>query len=124
MKRRLLLICLLGLMPLVLRAQSASGGGKVSGGGSIMAPATSSHYVTLTWTASTTSGVTGYNVYRSNTTGEPYTKLTSTALGATTATYTDSSVIAGTTYYYAATALVGSTESGYSTQASATVPTP
>jgi fibronectin type 3 domain-containing protein len=122
MKRRLLLICLLGLMPGVLRAQSASGGGKVTGGGSIMAPTTTSHSVTLSWTASTTSGVTGYNVYRSTTTGGPYTKLTATAVSGTT--YTDSSVTAGATYYYVATALVGSSESGYSNQTSATVPTP
>ncbi|HXJ91311.1 MAG TPA: fibronectin type III domain-containing protein [Terriglobia bacterium] len=122
MRKRLLLLCLLGLMPVALRAQSASGGGKVSGGGSIMAPAAPSHSVTLTWTASTTSGVTGYNVYRSTTTGGPYTKLTSTAVTGTS--YTDSSVTAGSTYYYVATALVGTSESGYSTQASATVPTP
>jgi hypothetical protein len=122
MKRRLILICLLVIMPVVSRAQTASGAGKVTGGGSIMAPAGSSHYVTLTWTASTTTGVTGYNVYRSQTTGGPYTKLTATAVTGTT--YTDSTVTAGTTYYYVATALVGSSESGYSTQASATVPTP
>jgi fibronectin type 3 domain-containing protein len=124
MKKQLLLICLLGLMPVVSRAQVVSGAGSITGGGSLMQSASPSHSVTLTWTASTTSGVTGYNVYRSATTGGPYTKLTSTALGATTTTYTDSSVIAGATYYYVATALVGSTESGYSTQASAAVPTP
>jgi fibronectin type 3 domain-containing protein len=120
MKRRLILICLLVLVPIVSRAQTATGGGKATGGGSIVA--TPSHSVTLTWTASTTSGVTGYNVYRSSTTGGPYTKLTATAVTGTT--YTDSSVTAGTTYYYVATALVGSSESGYSNQASATVPTP
>ena len=122
MKRRLLVVCLLGLMPAVLRAQNASGGGKVSGGGSIMTPGTTSHSVTLTWTASTTTGVTGYNVYRSTSSSGPYTKLTSTAVSGTT--YTDSSVTAGATYYYVATALVGTNESGYSNQASATVPTP
>ena len=122
MKRQLLVICLLGLMPGTLRAQRASAGGKVSGGGFITAPAATSHSVTLTWTASTTTGVTGYNVYRSTTTGGPYTKLTSTAVTGTT--YTDNSVTAGATYYYVATALVGSSESGYSGQASATVPTP
>src|SRR5215472_16701480 len=122
MKRRLLVMCVLGLMPVLLRAQTASGGGKVSGGGSIMAPVTPSHSVTLAWTASTSSGVTGYNVYRSATTGGPYTKLTTTAVTGTT--YTDASVTAGATYYYVATALVGASESGYSNQASATVPTP
>jgi hypothetical protein len=122
MKKQLLLICLLGLMPVVLGAQVVSGGGSITGGGSMMPSASPSHSVTLTWTASTTSGVTAYNIYRSQTTGGPYTKLTATAVATTT--YTDSSVIAGTTYYYVATALVGSAESGYSIQASATVPTP
>lgn len=125
MKRLLLLIlmlCLSALTPTVSRAQKASGAGKAAGAGSIMSPGSSSHYVTLTWTASTTPGVTGYNIYRSLTTGGTYTKLTPTAVSGTT--YTDSNVTAGITYYYVATALVGSSESGYSNQASATVPTP
>jgi hypothetical protein len=124
MKNQFLLICLLGLVPVVSRAQVVSGGGSVTGAGSIMSPASPSHYVTMTWTASTTSGVTGYNVYRSQTSGTSYTKLTSTPLSATTTTYTDPGVTAGATYYYVATALVGTSESGYSNQATAIVPTP
>jgi hypothetical protein len=120
MTRRLLLICLLGLMPVVLRAQSTSGGGSVTGGGQVMNPVNPQHSVTLTWAASTTSGVTGYNVYRSTTNGGPYTQLTSTPVTGTT--YTDTSVAPLTTYYYVVTALVGSSQSGYSGAASALVP--
>ena len=120
MERRLLLICLLGLMPAVLRAQSAKGAGSFAGGGQVMNPVNPSHSVTLTWTASTSSGVTGYYVFRSTTNGGPYTQLTSTAVTGTT--YTDTSVSALTTYYYVVTALVGSSQSGYSSQASALVP--
>ncbi len=120
MKRRLLLICLLGLMPVALGAQTTSGGGSITGVGQVMNPMNPSHSVTLTWTASTSSGVTGYYVFRSTTNGGPYTQITSTAVTGTT--YTDSSVTALTTYYYVVTTLVGSTQSGYSSQASAMVP--
>ncbi|HEY6290504.1 MAG TPA: fibronectin type III domain-containing protein [Terriglobia bacterium] len=123
MKRVLLVLFLLGLSRAACHSQTATGTGSISGGGSLSMLATT-HSASLTWTASTSSGVTGYNVYRSTTNGGPYTKLTSSPLGATATAYTDSSVTAGTTYYYMATALVGSSESGYSGQASATVPTP
>lgn len=81
-----------------------------------------SHSATLTWTAST-SAVSGYNVYRSTISGGPYTKLNSSLI--TTTSYTDSTVQAGLTYYYVLTS-VDSTgvESVFSTQVSATIPTP
>jgi hypothetical protein len=84
---------------------------------------TSSHSATLNWTASTSTNVVGYYIYRGTQTGGPYTKVNSTAVAATT--YTDSNVLAGTTYYYVVTAVNGSgQESGYSSQVSATIPTP
>ena len=80
------------------------------------------HFVDLTWTAST-SIVAGYNIYRSASSGGPYVKQNSTLAVGTT--YTDSSVLSGQTYYYVATAVDASNnESGYSNEASATVPTP
>jgi hypothetical protein len=81
-----------------------------------------SHSVTLTWTASAPA-VSGYNVYRSTISGGPYTKLNSSFI--TTTSYTDSTVQAGLTYYYVVTS-VDSTgvESVFSTQVSATIPTP
>lgn len=81
------------------------------------------HSVTLTWTASSSSGVTGYDVFRSQTTGGPYTQVNSSALSGTS--YVDSSVTAGQTYYYVVTAIgQGGTQSSYSNQASAAVPSP
>ncbi|HVJ05724.1 MAG TPA: alkaline phosphatase family protein [Candidatus Saccharimonadales bacterium] len=81
------------------------------------------HSVTLTWTASSSSGVSGYNVYRSTTSGISYAKLTSSQVTGTS--YTDANVSAGATYYYVVTAVGASgAESGYSSQVSAIIPTP
>jgi hypothetical protein len=83
------------------------------------------HDVILSWTASTTPGVVGYNLYRGTTSGGPYpTELNSSPINGTT--YTDATVQAGQTYYYVVTA-VGSgdvTQSADSNQVSATVPSP
>ena len=60
--------------------------------------------VNLFWNSS--SDVVGYNVYRSTTTNGTYSKINS-ALDANTA-YTDSTVVSGQTYYYAATSVTAS----------------
>jgi Putative Ig domain len=52
----------------------------------------------LSWTASTSSDVIGYNVYRSTVSGGGYTKINTSLVAGTT--YTDSSVVSGQTYYY------------------------
>ena len=81
------------------------------------------HSVDLTWSASTGSGVVGYNVYRGGVSGGPYSKINS-ALEAGAA-YPDSTVASGQTYYYVTTAVDGSgVESGYSNQAQAVIPPP
>lgn len=80
------------------------------------------HAVTLTWTASTSQGVTGYKVYRGTASGGPYSPVKSSAVAGTS--YIDSGVESGKTYYYVVTALASSQESVYSTQALAAVPTP
>jgi Abnormal spindle-like microcephaly-assoc'd, ASPM-SPD-2-Hydin len=81
------------------------------------------HSVALSWDASTSTGVVGYYVDRGTQSGGPYTRLTSSPIEATI--YTDTSVAAGTTYYYVVTAVDGNgLESGYSNQASATIPSP
>ena len=75
--------------------------------------------VSLTWNASTSS-VVGYNVYRGTSPGA-YSKI-NTTVDPNTA-YTDSTVTAGATYYYAATAVNPSgEESGYSTPVQVTIP--
>ena len=82
-----------------------------------------SHNVALTWTASTSSNVSGYNVYRSAQAAGPYTKLTSALVAWTI--YTDYAVQAGQTYYYVTTAVdYSNNESIYSNQATAVIPTP
>jgi fibronectin type 3 domain-containing protein len=78
------------------------------------------HSVALSWTAST-STVTGYNVYRGTVSGGPYTKINSSLI--TGLTYTDSTVVSGTQYFYVATAVDSSgNESVDSGAVSATVP--
>ena len=81
-----------------------------------------SHAATLTWTASTSS-VSGYNLYRSSISGGPYTKINSSPI--VTTSYVDSTVQAGLTYYYVVTSMDSTgTESTYSNQVLATIPTP
>ncbi len=70
---------------------------------SLSAAGVNQHSVALTWTASTTSGVTGYDVYRGTISGGPYTLLNSSPTSSTS--YTDTTVEAGQTYYYVATAV-------------------
>jgi len=86
---------------------------------------TATHDVMLSWTASATAGVVGYNVYRGTTSGgESSTPLNSTPIADTT--YTDENVTAGVTYYYVVTA-VGSndvTQSAASSEIQAAVPSP
>jgi fibronectin type 3 domain-containing protein/lysophospholipase L1-like esterase len=72
--------------------------------------------VSLAWTAST--GATSYNIYRGTTAGGEST--TAIATGVTTASYTDSGLTNGTTYYYKVSAVNSSGTSGYSNEASAT----
>ena len=113
--------CLLLLLPVCGYGQGVAGGGAVRGGGSMSVPAV--HWVSLSWTASTSPGVAGYNVYRSQTSGSGYTKINSALVPSLA--YNDSSVTPGQTYYYVATAVsTGGVESAYSNEASATVPSP
>ena len=80
------------------------------------------HSVDVSWQPST-SNVAGYNVYRGSVSGGPYTKINVSLVNGTA--YADKSVQPGQTYYYVATAVDSSnTESPYSTQTSAVVPSP
>jgi hypothetical protein len=89
----------------------------LSGNGTAPPP----HSVSLSW-AGGGPEVVGYNVYRGNSSGGPYTQITSAD---PSAAYTDNSVLAGQTYYYVATAVDGSgMESVYSNEAQAAVPSP
>jgi fibronectin type 3 domain-containing protein len=76
--------------------------------------------VALTWDSST-SKVSGYNIYRSTTSGSGYTKLNSSLISGTS--YTDSTVQNATTYYYVTTAVDSSgDESSDSNQVTVVIP--
>ena len=88
--------------------------------GTGIASAPASYSVTLTWTPSSSSD-SGFNVYRGSQSGGPYAMVNSALIS--TPTYTDTTVVAGQTYYYVATE-VDSTgmESAYSSEISVTIP--
>lgn len=80
------------------------------------------HNVSLSWSPSTSTGIVGYNVYRAAISEGPYTQVSSADTGSS---YTDTTVSAGQTYYYVVTAVDSmGTESLYSNQAQAAVPSP
>jgi fibronectin type 3 domain-containing protein len=81
------------------------------------------HSASLTWNQSTSSGVTGNNVYRGTTSGGPYVKIFTSSSPITT--YKDSTVAAATTYYYVVTATCTTCnpqESLFSTEVKAVIP--
>ena len=79
------------------------------------------HQVSLSWTASTSQNVVGYNAYRSLTSGGGYTKVNTSLI--TSTSYIDQTVLSGVTYYYVTTAVDSQgLESVYSNQAAAIVP--
>ena len=59
--------------------------------------------VLLTWTASSSSNISGYNMYRGTAASGPFSQINSSLIAGTT--YTDNSVVDGQTYYYEATAV-------------------
>jgi len=95
----------------------------ISGTGTPATLSPPSHWVTLTWGASTSMDVVGYYVYRGTNSGGPYTRVAPSAT--VTTSYTDSTVVTGTTYFYVVTAVDGDgNESAFSNQASAIVAGP
>jgi len=81
-----------------------------------------SYSVLVTWSASTSSDVTGYYAYRSTTDGSGYVKLNPSS-PTSSLQFTDTSVQAGVTYYYVVTAVNSSdVESADSTPATASIP--
>jgi hypothetical protein len=85
---------------------------------------TASHSVDVAWTASASSGVTGYNVYRGTVSGGPYTQINGALISGTT--YTDFAVTSGQNYCYVVTAFAPTgyspQESVHSIESCATVP--
>lgn len=78
------------------------------------------HFVYLTWVASNSTGVVGYNIYRGTSPGGESSTPVNTGGPVATTSFTDSTAVSGTKYYYVVKATNGSVESGPSTEVSAT----
>lgn len=96
------------------------------GGSSSSSPSpgpASAHSVILSWDASSSPSVVGYNVFRSAQSGGPYTVLNTGPVSGLA--YTDQTVQPGKTYYYNLTAVDGNgVESQFAGEISATIPSP
>lgn len=73
--------------------------------------------IVLTWTASTSPAVGGYQIFRATTSGGPYSSI-GTVTGRTTTTYTDAGLPFNTTYYYVVQASRATWRSANSAQTS------
>jgi|SRR5579862_6580317 len=82
----------------------------VSGGATV-----STHTVNLSWNASTSANISGYNIYRALYTNSCGSFSKINPVLNTSTSYTDSKVMGGTSYCYATTAVnVSNEESSYS----------
>jgi Cep192 domain 4/IPT/TIG domain len=106
-----------GALQVNSNASNPSASVALSGTGS-----TIQHSVDVNWGAST-STVAGYNVYRGTVSGGPYSKVNATLI--TGLTFMDTTVSSGATYDYVVTAVAADgTESPFSSQVQAVVPSP
>lgn len=78
------------------------------------------HFVNLSWGASTSTGVTGYNIYRGTTPGGESSTPLNTGGPVSGTAFTDTTAVSGTKYYYVIKSTNGTSESGPSTEVSAT----
>ena len=102
-------------------AASTTPGAAAAPSGPAQPSSVTPHDVSLSWNASISSGVLGYNVYRASGSGGPYMKLNSSIVFATN--YTDNAVQSGQIYYYVVTATnSGDLESAYSNEIAAVIP--
>lgn len=105
-----------GKVSFTSNATNSPGSESLSGSGVMQ------HSVALSWIASP-STIMGYNVYRGTQTGGPYTRVNASVQPTTS--FSDTSVVAGATYFYVVTAVdSNSQESPFSNEANAVVPTP
>jgi len=77
--------------------------------------------VHLNWTATTSSFATGYQVFRSGSSGGPYS-LVSTITGIATTSFLNTGLALGGTYYYVVKATKGNWTSANSSQIGVTAP--
>jgi hypothetical protein len=100
--------------------QAAAVSGANVTGVNFAATAQTPHSVALTWSGST-STVSGYNVYRSTVSGAVYAKINASLVAVLS--FTDSTVLNSTTYYYVTTAVDSSgNESAFSNEVQASIP--
>lgn len=79
--------------------------------------------VTLQWDPNAEPDLSGYNLYRSPVSGSGYVKVNPSLIESPS--YTDNTIVSGTTYYYVCTAVNSSgLESGFSNEVSYTAPVP
>ena len=78
--------------------------------GNLLATATAYNKIKLTW-ADSSNNETGFEVYRATAQAGPYTTIATTAANATS--YTDSNLVAATTYYYRIKAINKYGDSGF-----------
>jgi hypothetical protein len=98
-------------------ASTASGNFSIT----IAAAGSNNYGALLRWTASSSTGITGYNVYRSTVSGSGYVSITSSPIAGLT--YTDTTVTSGQTYSYVITSIDASgEESTYSDEVQAVIP--
>jgi len=106
-----------GSLTLVSNASTAPSPIAFTGTGSLI------HSVDLSWSASSSSSIAGYNVYRGSASGGPYVLVNSSLVAGTA--FTDNTVQAGNTYFYVTTTVdTSAVESAYSNEVQATIPTP
>ena len=78
------------------------------------------HFTYLTWTASTSAGVVGYNIYRGTSAGGESSSPLNTGGPVAGTSFADVTTVSGTTYYYYIKATDGTNLSPPSTEMSAT----
>jgi hypothetical protein len=112
-----------GTMPTTGGTMPTTGGsttGTTTGGTTPPTPP-APHSVSLAWDPSPSADVTGYNIYRSLTSGGTFQKINATPV--VPSAYKDTAVTAGTTYYYKTTAVdAAGAESAFSNEVSTTIP--
>ncbi len=103
-------------------ASLALAGDGVAAGTPPPPPPPGQHTVRLSWNPSS-SAVAGYRVYRSESANGGFQDISASLLSSTS--YDDATVVSGSTYFYAVTAVDSAgVESPYSNEATAAVPTP
>jgi hypothetical protein len=118
----LFLLGMCGLIAWIVCCGGSGGLKSSSSGGPTPTPIPPGHSVSVSWNASSSPGVTNYNVYRSTTSGGPYARVGWRVSGSS---FTDTSVQAGATYFYVVTAVTTTNvESVVSSEIKVTVPSP